>query len=545
MSKRLESQHDIEEYALPAAEPLGLLLRSPGADADGKEKLEGVSTVYHNLCAIVNRLYESNPAVLSVVRKYYEKLAPPEIVVGILGALTAGLGNFTSISPTTWQNLMMALKHVCQLSPAACCQCVSGGLLGVIQRVLTDSSSSEGAAGMEKAREAAIQLLDAILPQKCFTSGTKKQRELNKERAAIETEKEIIVHNQANLVQVLGEGVLSRLITIFEEGSSMGIRFACMQTIEKLFGLCDPQLISKTVTPQTAAHIMNANLTFADSLFVCLGLRFLEAVLEKLAPQQPLYVSQTKREGVFERVKQLLDLSYILKTYEEDRVRPWLHSENPYVKFMMGEAQAMHKRWTAQQRRSKASAEAEEEELPRSRGTMMRPDIEGFARGRWSPVYLSRNLNYFIYIKSSQLCEKYLMNEEYLKQCPSLSAAETCLASCYKLSSDLAATLAKRSTSTAEDWRDCFVRLADIVVSDISVTNYEATDSHVIQRVYQSLCVPPSKYTVAGREEDAKRESSDPTAEDLRQLALRHDVFVETFLTARNNSTGFLGSTLW
>ncbi len=526
LSRRLDSQREIEDYALPAADSLGPLLRFRDADADCRDRLEGVSTIYYNMCCAVNRFIEGNSTAIATARKYYERLAGPEIIGNVLSAVIAGssASSLSVMTANTWQNLLVSLRHICQLCPGVCQQCVSGGLLGAVQRILLKEDP------LPKARESAILFLDAILPQMCPAPASKKKKEQNKELATIESEKEAIVLSQGNLIQSFSSGVLSRLIMLFEEASGSANRFACMQTIDKLFALCTLDTLAETISPQTAARIVNANMGFPDSLFVCLGLRFLEGVMEKLAPGQPMYVSQMRREGVFGRVKQLLDVTYLLGKYDEEKTRGWLEPENQYVKLLMGEAQTMHKKWAAQKRRASSGVHTEEDDLPPIRSALVRSDAEDkflSTQKRWNPGFLSRNLNYFIYIKGSLLSEKFMEDETYLKQCPTLEAGDMCLSRCHKLASDFAAAAGKGDQAGLDDWRPCFRELADILVSEESMTNYEATQSAVIQRIYEALLAP----------HEARREAAEDRFGIFRQMAIRHTAFAEAFLSGpRNNS---------
>ena len=539
VSKKLDSQFDIEEYVLPAMDSIGGLLRNKYIDAEMKDKLEGLTMVYNNICATISRLYEANPSVLACIRKYYEKIASTEIVTNIIETIFLGANSpsFSILTPNTWQNLMMSLKYACQFCPSVCLQCISSGLLTVLQKIMTADLDTVQTSNMEKAKEAIILLLDSILPQKHLIIYTKKEKEQNKERIAIETEKEEIVHGQDNAIQILGEGVLARLIRIFEEGTSASTKFACMQTIEKLCYLCDTPVLVKTISPQTAARLMISNLSDTDNLFACLGLRFFEVVLQKLATDQPLYVSQAKREGIFEKIKQFLNVAGLLKRFEEDKPRPWLQTENTYLKFILSQARTLHKKWLTQQKKGKIMGLEEHAGAALlNAGFDLKLGQHFQMQKRWSQGLFSRYLNYFLYLKSEQLCKLYLDNEDYLKQCPSLQEAELSLSLCSKLAENIAALLAKGVQGNVEDWKKNFTQLAEILASDASITNYEAVASKVITRVYESLCISPSSYghALAPAKEELKQ-SSGPDKAELQQMEIRHTVFMDAFLSQAHN----------
>ena len=283
-------------------------------------------------------------------------------------------------------------------------KCISNGIFNIINSILATNTQEYYE---QEIRETSILLLNAILPEKHLIIQGKKEKTQEKIRLEIETEKEEILNNNAAVLLLLGEGVMARLMQLFEESSGPSMKFACLQTIDKLCYFCDPANIGKTITAQVAAHLAKENLSSLDNLFVCMGLRMAEIIFEKLVPQQWLYFSQAKREGIVEQIKQLQDQEFLKARFEREIERTWIVPENTYLIHFLSYPRLIHKRG------SRISTNLGKKNLQKGR-----------KYGKYYGCFQQTQLNYYIHLKSTQINKDFL---EKITQCPALNEAESVL----------------------------------------------------------------------------------------------------------------------
>eukprot|EP01022_Parablepharisma_sp_SALTPOND_P012544 TRINITY_DN1618_c0_g1_i1.p1 TRINITY_DN1618_c0_g1~~TRINITY_DN1618_c0_g1_i1.p1 ORF type:complete len:1441 (+),score=186.83 TRINITY_DN1618_c0_g1_i1:639-4961(+) len=532
MAKSIGAPQDIESYIIPAVPSLKNLLRYRDSDEKSKEITELSTAFYVAICDSVSRFYEFNPANIPKFRKDYEMISSDDLIDSLFELLLVGSSSpgYLALTTKTWQNVMATLRYMCKFSPKICKYSVGHGVLGIIQTMLSgesgsDSKSTENVqAATQEAIESVILLLDAILPQKHLINTSGKEGENEAERFSLESEKEKILFDQGGAVEVLGETVLAQVIHIYEESAALGTKFFCLQTIDKLCYLCDSSAIVKVLNPQAAALFIYDNLSSVESMFVCFGLRLCEIVLQKLAKVQKQYIVSLKREGVFELAKQLHDFTYLDKQYGHQADKNWFVAENPYAKHFLSFAAKADKSSLSPSKKFEATLQSK------------------YSYGLNPPLYgqrsLANQLKYYIYYKSEQLLAEYFESPSVQKM-EEIGLAAGILSGCQKLAAQLDELLRLGIAGLPEQWKEVYQRLAEALVGETGITNYELKCTGLITKVFYSLCMMPTDYVrtmLAPASEETKADSEEtkansyrgPQRAELAQMVIRHEAFIST-----------------
>ncbi len=560
--KSLGSPHDIEAFIAPAAGAFKNVLKYRDSDDKSREIMELASSFYVSICDSISRFYEFLPTNISKFRKDYELVAPEDLLDNIFEMILVGSSSpgYAALSTKTWQNLMITLRYLCKFSPKLCKYAVGNGVLNIIQGMLSSSDSpasavegkslEESSQGTQDASEAVILLLDAILPQKYLINVSGKEGESELERYQLEAEKEKILVDQSDIVELLGSTVLPRVISIYEESAALGTKFFCLQSIDKLCYLCDPTAIAKVLDPRAAALFICDNLSSPESLFVCFGLRLTEIVMQKLAPKQRDYIVSLKREGVFGQFRQLHDFAYLNRQYGQQSDKNWFVAENPYAKHFLsfaakaekekGSSPSPKKMGISPSRAGRPVFAEPPPPEPRHRfgmhGSGLLANPAGY--GQVPPQKsMTSQLKFYMFYKSEQLLAEYFENPAVLKENEELSLAHSVLLASQKLSAQLDELLKMGIAGTGEQWREVYQRLADTMVSATGISNYEFRSTGLITRLFYSLCMMPTDYVrsmLAPVQEETKADSEEtkanmyrgPQRAELDHMVLRHQAFI-------------------
>jgi len=536
LTRRLDISSDFETYIVPAIKPLGNLLHCKCIDADMKEKLEGITQVYFNICNAILRTHDDHPSNISFFQKSFELIAPTELISNLLNILTiASTTKISIISPNTWNNIIFSLRNICNYCPEVSLQCISGGLLHVIQKLLNEKQIL---TGMEKSQESAILLIDAILPQKYLMEASKKDRELNKIRIEIELKKEQIVLSQTDAIQILCENVLVKLIEIFEETMNLNMKLSCIHSIEKLCKLCNLDAIAKTINPIIAARLVIQNLNMNDNVFVAMGLSFLELVLQKLAEINGDYLIQARREGIFEKLMQFNDLPELLKRFDEDRNRQNLREDNGYIKYLVSQGLTLYKKYKKKHKNDTYEEENKNFAFEKLNSEMSRCHYL-LGRKLWGEIMLFQYINYYVFLKSEQICENFINNSDYLEKFPILKESETLLLKCENIAKSIDILLLKGCSNEQKEWENIFTELAKILSKNQGLTKYETKRSKIIRKLYESLCMLPHDFLRNANEnpmEDIKEQNFNfDNYAEIKEISMRHNEFMKSF---RKNPEG-------
>ena len=551
MAKSLGSPQDVETYVVPAIDAVKNVIKYRDSDEKSKEIMELASAFYVYICDSISRFYEFVPTNINKFKRDYELVYSEELIDNLFEMILVGSSSpgYSALSTKTWQNVMAALRYLCKFSPKVCKYAVANGVLNIVQTMLSGNTENslesktlnENNQGGQEASESAILLLDAILPQKHLISISGKEGESEMERYQLEAEKEKILFAQGNTVEVLGEAVLPRVITIYEESAALSTKFFCLQSIDKLCYLCAPDAISKVLDPQAAALFICDNLSSMESLFVCFGLRLCEVVVQKLTKAQKQYIASLKREGVFELVKQLHNMPFLEKQYGQQADKGWFVPENPYAKHFLS--------FAAKTEKASPTGKGPTQKPGRSMfGEKAAPLPEPLSYYKFVPSYTSpppvygqksmaSQLKFYIFYKSEQLLGEFFENPAMLGGTEELGLAQTIFTSCQKLAMQIDELLKLGIAGTAEQWKDVYQRLAETLVGDAGITNYEIRCTGLVTKLYYSLCLMPTEYVrtmLAPMQEEVKADSEElkanaykgPQREELVQMVMRHEVFL-------------------
>jgi hypothetical protein len=219
---------------------------------------------------------------------------------------------------------------------------------------------------------------------------------------------------------------------------------------------------------------------------------------------------ELKREGVFEVVSKLQDIEALNKKSSQQSEKVWFTSENAYVKYFLSFA-------------------------PDEQSKKDKSEIPFQLTGYKSTTI---KLKYYISTKSKQLLKTYFENPKVINT-EEIITATNIYNECQKLASQLDVLLKMGVMTTAEQWRKVYQSLAEVLVSDNNITNYELKCTGLISKLFYSLCVMPTEYVrkmLAPSIEEVKEESEDARINayislqrnELIQLMIRHEVFIST-----------------
>jgi len=517
MVKYINAPENIETYLAPAMPLFKGIIVYRNSEEKSKEILELAISLYSAITDSIARMHELAPFNIGKLRKNYEFVAPKELMDNFFEILIAGSSSagYLALTDKTWQNIMIALRYLCKFSPRVCKQFISNGIFQFIQGMLSSSPQPDADETthirIQEINESVVLLLDAILPQKQLSKALGKEAEGDVERVLIDSEKEKILMDQGEAITSLCKAVLPRIIAIYDESAALTTKFFCLQIIDKFYDMCLPEVIVKVLQPQAIAYFIYENLTSVESIFVCFGLKLCEVILQKLSK---IYIRELKREGVFEIVNKLQDIEALSEKISQQSEKVWFTTENAYVKYFLS---------FAPKDQSKKEREKEKSEVPFQ-----------FPGYRSAPL----KLKYYISTKSKQLLKNYFENPKIVNT-EEIITATNIYNECQKLASQLDVLLKMGIMTTAGQWREVYQLLAEVLVSDINITNYELKCTGLISKLFYSLCVMPTEYVrmmLASNIEEVKEESEDARINayissqrnELTQLVIRHKVFIST-----------------
>ncbi len=492
---------DLENFAVSSSSSLALLVRFRDSDERSKEITELGTTILSNICDAAGKLADSGADSLARMCSVVEKIAGARLLDDLLELVfvAANSPGFSAISARAWGNVLLSLRCMCRYSAGVCKRCVSNGLISALQTVLSGKDKlfrvGERSDTVDIG-EGAILLLDSILPHKYLMTTMGKDPEtppLDFELYSIESDKERVFLDQGSTAQMLGEAIFPRIVQIYEDSVSQSTRFYCIQLIDKLCNLCDPVAVAKILSPQPAAQFIYDNMSSAEPLFVCFGLRMAEMVLQRLAGKEKAYLKFFQREGVLSQLRMLLDYPYLDQKYCQRPDCMWIAADNPYVQHFL------------------ACNNAERRHLGRKLG------LEGRS-------FSGRLVNY-MYNKSGQL-----LSTQVPASSPELRQAEEEFAAFQRTVAQLESLLRLGAAGKREDWEELFQRLA-AEEALCAFTGYEARATQFVEKLFAALCIMPCDYCRPAREEakagDARIRSFATTQRaDLEQMVMRHRAFI-------------------
>lgn len=560
VTKALNAPSDIQNFVVPALDGIKNLVKYRDNDEKSKEIMELGTNAYINICDAISRFYEFNAANIIEFRNGFEMIAPEELIDNLFEMILVGSSSpgFTSLTTKTWQNSMASLRYLCKFSAKNCRQCMTNGILNIVQSMLSGTQMgvnmptnviSKEVQSAQDASETAIYLLDAILPLKHLINTAGKDKDLETERFRIESDKEKIILEQGNALEILSEAVLPKVVRICEETAGLSIKFFCLQTIDKLCYLCDPAAVVKVFNPQDVAQFIYDILTSSENLFVCFGLHIIETVMQKLVKEQKSYVTSFKREGVFEQVKLLNDMEYLDKQYTQDEEKSWFFPENPYAKYFLSYAPSSVEKVT---KPSVSISKLQKMTIGERKAAELSKSLIKPSQHIQSKKPLGNQLNSYIFVKSKELLSGFFDNAAFLKNSEEILVAQSISSACNKLSLQMDQLLQIGIAGTPDEWTDIFQRFANMLVSETSITNYEIRSNALANKLFFALCLLPTDYvrTMLGpQQEELKSNTGEARANmynkqpktELMQMVMRHDIFFSIMIkTVQGKSIFFL-----
>lgn len=510
ITKEIEIESDLETFVIPAIGSIAGMLHFSESDEKSKEIIEATSTILFNICNSLKKHFENSPTLIGEIRQYTDKLCSDELLSNLLKIISMGVKtqNYAGLSQKTMQNFLISLQIMCIFSPLICKKCVSNIVFITLLTILSTSKIEDNT----NLQESIILLINAILPMQHLISPKRKVKTCDKEYYDIETEKAKTIEE---FVEKLCDFSFSKTVLVFEETRAANIKFACVQVIEKLLNLCqNTEKVIKLFSPQIASKFIKENLSSEEILCNCFGLECAEIMFKKLCPIQSLYFSQAMREGIFDLIQK--GISNTRPNYRNPIEKSLQPIDYFYIKYF--------------ESYSKQKKQDKEKSL-----TAKRP-----RRSRQYGMHdiTQSKINEYLEVKSKEIANTYIFDKEMLNKCVTLFEANNANNECSLLVQQLTLNLQKGINGGYEEWENIFQKIASLLSSENSITDYEAHHSGLLERLYEVLCILPSKYNETIRREELKESQIVNPHSDFQELAIRHSAFMKVFFFGIDDKKG-------
>ena len=480
VAKSMNIPQNIEIHIAPVIPLLTNLLKQEKP----KEIIELALTLYTTITESMSKFCEITIKYAEKLEKLINLISPEDILSNLFDMMSM-FTNYGEIK--YWQNLMTSISWLCKLSIRNYDYMIQRGVLGAIKNILTAESRVSVTdiielenieSGIKEVKESVVLLLNAVLPQTDLMNSNTKELDF----PILESEKEKRLMEKREALLDFGEIVLPCILAIYDETASPYTKLLCLQIIDKLWYLCDIEIVLKTISPQSCALFVYDNLSHTELILVCFGLRLCEVVIEKLAKHQKDYITYLQREGVIKLIKSLKNKEYLNSKYVQKNDRFIYNYDNYYLKSFILFATTFEQLGDIQSRH----------------------DYKG----------ISNQLKLYAYYKS----------EELFKHPELIKAEETNIVTeDIKHVEKQMEQLLKLGIKVQEDeWKESYKKLIEVI--ERGITNYELRCTGLISKLYHSLCTIPSKFML---EEEKVNEVilKEGKTNELEQMIKRHRAF--------------------